>query len=97
MNKPDDPLELLRDQLDRRGWTQQQFSQIIGRPPQAVSEILSRKKQMTIMTALQIAAATGIDAHVWLHMQTAYGLWQVTLRDSVRAELAAIEDRARRA
>ena len=36
--------EYLRDELDERGWTVTEFAEILGRPVQAVSEILNGKK-----------------------------------------------------
>ncbi len=38
------PGEILRDELDARGWTQGDFAEIIGKPLQAVNEILMGKK-----------------------------------------------------
>ena len=35
--------EYLRDELDERGWTVTEFAAILGRPVQAVSEILNGK------------------------------------------------------
>lgn len=41
------PGEYLRDELEERGWTVTEFAEIIGRPVQAVSEILNNKKEIT--------------------------------------------------
>ena len=41
------PGEVLAMELDARGWSQRKFAQILGKPPQAVNEILRAKKQIT--------------------------------------------------
>lgn len=69
--------EYLRDELDARGWSDIEFAQIIARPPQAVSEIINGKKEITAETAVAIADALGSSAELWLGLQTAYRLRQV--------------------
>ena len=70
------PGEYLRDELKAHGWTQRQFAQIIRRPLQRVSEIINGRKRITERTALQIAAALGTSACVWLNLETNYQLWK---------------------
>ena len=70
------PGEYLRDELKARGWTQSQFAQIIGRPLQLVSEIINGRKRITEKTALEIAAALGTTARVWLNLENNYRLWK---------------------
>lgn len=94
---PDDPIEILLDELSRRGWTQQKFAHVIGRPPQAVSEIINRKKQMTPTTALQFGAALDTPAETWLHMQSTWNLWMLESTTRMQVELALVRDRAKRA
>lgn len=68
------PGEYLRDEIEARGWTVTEFAQILGRPIQAVSEILNDKKEITAETALEIADALGTSPESWLNLQTAYRL-----------------------
>lgn len=67
--------EYLRDEIEARGWTIAEFAEILGRPPQAVSEIINGRKEITPTTAAEIAAATGTDAETWLTLQARYQLW----------------------
>ena len=67
------PSEYLRDELEERGWTVAEFSEIIDRPIQAVSEILNARKEITSETAMAISAALGTTPEVWLNLQTRYG------------------------
>lgn len=70
------PGEYLRDELDERGWTATEFAEIIGRPLQAVSEILNGKKEITTETAIQIGQALGTSPELWLNLQMQYRLFQ---------------------
>ena len=71
------PGEFLRDELADRGWAEGEFAEIIGRPVQAVSEILNGKKEITPETAVAIGAALGTSAEMWLNLQTTYRLHQI--------------------
>ncbi len=96
MNTPAEafpPGEYLHDEIEARGWTITQFAEIVGRPTQAMSEIINGKKELTVQTAMQIAVATGTEATTWLAMQDAYRLWQETHTST--ADLDKIERRAR--
>lgn len=84
--------EYLRDEIDARDWSVGEFARIIGRPVQAVSEILNGKKALTAETAAEIAMATGTEASTWLNLQSRYALWvQATAQTE---KLAMIERRA---
>jgi HTH-type transcriptional regulator/antitoxin HigA len=83
--------EYLRDELEARGWTQSQFARIIGRPLQLVNEIINGRKRITEQTALEIAAALGTSARVWLNLENTYRLWKAKAPDP------AIAHRAQRA
>ncbi|MCY3849701.1 MAG: HigA family addiction module antitoxin [Acidimicrobiaceae bacterium] len=68
------PGEYLRDELNERGWTATEFAEIIGRPLQAVSEILNGKKEITTETACSFSEALGTTPELWLNLQRAYRL-----------------------
>lgn len=71
------PGEYLRDELDERGWTVSEFAQILGRPVQAISEILNGKKEITPETAVEFSVALDTSAELWLNLQSAYQLHEV--------------------
>jgi HTH-type transcriptional regulator/antitoxin HigA len=85
------PGEFLRDELQARGWTQSQFAQIIGRPLQLVNEIIAGRKRITERTAMEIAAALGTTAKVWLNLENTFRLAKAKAPDP------RIATRARRA
>jgi HTH-type transcriptional regulator/antitoxin HigA len=87
--------EILADELEARGWTQAEFAEILGRPPQFVSEIISGKKEITRESATQIAAAFGTSPEMWLAMQDRYYLWRQAQSRSSQARLNDVRLRAR--
>ena len=87
------PGEFLRDELAARGWAEGEFAEIVGRPVQALSEILNGKKEITPETAVAIGAALGTSAELWLNLQAAYRLQQV--RSAHAPAIRPVERRAR--
>ncbi len=79
------PGEYIRDELDARGWTQEDLAEILGRPAKAVSQILTGQKTITARTAQELAAAFGTSAELWLNLQSAYDLARnIRVQDEVR-------------
>ncbi len=68
------PGELLAEELEVRGMSQRTLAAVIGRPPQAINEIVRGKKSITAETAVQLETALSIPAHFWLNLQSAYDL-----------------------
>lgn len=86
------PGEYLRDELDERGWTVTEFAEILGRPIQAISEILNGKKEITAETAVDLATALGTSPELWLNLQNVYRLHQVR---SAERDLSPVARRSR--
>lgn len=93
-NGPPAPGWLLQEALIRRGWSQSVLSEVMGRPPQWASEVMSGRKEITRISALQLAAAFGTTPEYWLDAQDAYRLH---LLDQDPAHLAKLEGIRRRA
>lgn len=74
------PGEYLRDELEERGWTVTEFAEIIGRPVQAVSEILNGKKEITTETAWELSDALGTTPELWLNLQTRHRLFEQRMK-----------------
>ena len=68
------PGEYLRDELKARGWSQADFARILGRPLQAVNEMINGKKRITVETAKAIGLALGTGPELWLNLENAYRL-----------------------
>jgi HTH-type transcriptional regulator/antitoxin HigA len=69
------PGEFIRDELEARGWTQDDLAQIMGRPLRLVNELIAGKKQITPATARGLAQAFGDDDPLyWMNLDSAYRL-----------------------
>lgn len=88
------PGEFIRDELDARGWTQGDLAQIMGRPVQAINELISGKKQITPETALGLARAFGDDdALYWLNLENVYRLSRAKPADEAVGRRGALYTR----
>ncbi|MHA2787628.1 helix-turn-helix transcriptional regulator [Corynebacterium sp. S7] len=61
--------EILADELDARGWSQADFTDVLESPVQFVSEIISGQREITEESAARIGAALGTSAQFWLNFQ----------------------------
>lgn len=86
------PGEILQEELDSRGWSQADFADIVGRPVQAVNEIIAGKKAITPDTAVGFSRALGTSPEYWLNLESAYRL---DLLDKRRGDGDEIERRSR--
>jgi HTH-type transcriptional regulator / antitoxin HigA len=68
------PGEYIREELDARGWSQLDLADILGRPPQAVNEIINGKRSVTPDTARALGEAFGTSAQLWMNLESAYQL-----------------------
>jgi len=68
------PGELLAEEIEVRGMTQRELAERMGRPAQAINEMVRGKKAITAETAVQLEAVLGIPAHLWVNMQGAFDI-----------------------
>ena len=66
------PGEILKDELEARGWTQGEFAEIIGRPIQTINEILMGEKAITPETAVLFSQALGTTPELWLNLESVF-------------------------
>lgn len=76
------PGQLIQRELDARGWTQNDLAEVMGRPAQVISEIITGKKQITAETAIELGEAFGVDAAFWSTLQSNYNLHQARQQKS---------------
>lgn len=86
--------EILAEELEQRDWSQTEFAEILGRPTQFVSEIMSGKKEITRESAAQIAAALGPSAEFWLNIQNQYLLSRQAQDTETQSQLSNVRLRA---
>lgn len=88
------PGEFIRDELDARGWTQGDLSQIMDRPLRMINELIAGKKQITPETARGLAKAFGDeDPLYWMNLDNAYRLAQTAPADESVGRRATLYSR----
>lgn len=64
--------EFLEETLEEIGMTQAELANRLGRPIQAINEIIKGKKSITSTTALELEDVLGIPSHIWIGLETEY-------------------------
>ena len=93
--KPSSPLhpgEMIKDELDYRGISQKALAEEIGVPASVLNEVLNGKRAVSTEYALLLEAALGIDADLWLRMQSDYNKQVARSNPSFLARLAKIRN-----
>lgn len=85
--------EFLKEEIEARGLTQAALAEIIGRPTQAVSEIILGKRGITPETAKGLAAAFGTSAEYWMNLETAYQLSRASVHEEAVKQRAKLYER----
>lgn len=87
------PGEIIRDELDARGWTQNDLAEVLGRPFRLVNEIIAGKRAISPETASGLGEAFGTGPQFWMNLETAYRLSLVRHKEgdvAKRAKLYAV-------
>jgi addiction module HigA family antidote len=88
------PGDLIRRELEHRGWTQGDLARIMGRPLQTVNQIINGSKAITARTALELEAALGPEAQFWLNLETSWRLYIEAKADPAIAARAKAQGKA---
>lgn len=76
------PGEIVRKELDKRGWTQGDFAAVIGRSESFVSRLLNGVMAISAETAVDISTAVGETPEYWLRLDARYQLTKVERIDT---------------
>lgn len=68
------PGDILKEELEARGWTQTDLAEIIGKSARLVNEVIAGKRAVTPDTARALADAFGTSAQFWMNLESAYQL-----------------------
>ena len=71
---PIPPGEVLAEEIAARGMTQQELATRLGKPVQAVNEIIKGKKAITPDIAIGLGKVLGISPHYWNTLEADYRL-----------------------
>jgi HTH-type transcriptional regulator/antitoxin HigA len=81
------PGEYLAEEIEARGLTQKELARRMGRPLNAINEIVKGKKAITAETALQLEAVMPeIPARFWLNLETDYQLTKALINRRAKVE-----------
>jgi HTH-type transcriptional regulator/antitoxin HigA len=81
------PGEYLAEEIEVRGMTQKELARRMGRPLNAINEIIKGKKAITAETALQFEAVMPeIPARFWLNLETDYQLTRALLNRRAKTD-----------
>lgn len=88
------PGEFIREELDVRGWNQQDLADILGRTPTVVSQILTGKREISPELAKDLGAAFTVDPQFFMNLETAYRLFIAEQSDSAVSRRSKLYSRA---
>jgi HTH-type transcriptional regulator / antitoxin HigA len=86
--------EFIKDELEARGWTQEDLAEIMGRDLRLVNEIITGKRGITPETAIGLGEALESSAQYWLNLQSAFQLSQNESQIDHVARRAKLYDKA---
>ena len=91
---PIPPGEVLEEELEARWMTQKELAARLGRPAQAINEIIGGKKTITPETAIGLGKVLGIDAQFWTTLETDYRMTLARKReeDTLTANVQWLEN-----
>ena len=78
---PTHPGEVLKDEIEERGVSQQKLAESLGLTYSVVNEILNGHRSLTARTALMFEAALDVPADSLMYLHTKYNL-QTARKDS---------------
>ena len=78
---PIPPGEILKEEIEYIGMTEQELAKGMGLSPQAVQEIIQGKRAITHDTAVELERALGIPAELWTNLEAIYQLTQARLKE----------------
>lgn len=84
------PGDFIEEELEARGWSQIELSEILGRTPAFVNELIKAKRGVTPETAKALGNAFGTSAQYWMNLETGYQLWRSKSEDNSIARRARL-------
>jgi HTH-type transcriptional regulator/antitoxin HigA len=80
------PGEYLAEEIDARGISQKELAKRMGRPVNAINEIINGKKSIIAETALQLEEVMPeIPARFWLNLETDFQLTRALVSKRTKA------------
>ncbi len=77
---------VLDEHLEARGISQAEFARRCGRSPKLISEIIAGKARLEPKTALQFERVLGLDASIWLGIESKYQIYRMREAEAASAK-----------
>ena len=68
------PGDFIREELEERGWKQEDLAKIMGRPLPTINQIIVGRTAITPETAHELAEAFGTSAELWMNLESSFRL-----------------------
>jgi HTH-type transcriptional regulator/antitoxin HigA len=62
------PGEAIREIITKKGWTQTDLSQVLGKPLAALNEVVQGKRRITLDMAIALSTALGNTPEYWMNL-----------------------------
>lgn len=85
------PGYFIKEQMEIRGWVQEELADILGLSPKHLNSILLDKQPLTIENAKKLASAFNLSPQYWLNLDNDYRLW---LGKEKREQIVVVEAKA---
>ena len=91
---PIPPGEVLEEEIEARGMTQKELAARLGKPAQAINEIIKGKKAITPDTAIGLGKVLGISPHFWNTLEADYRMTLARKREqeAISANVRWLDD-----
>jgi addiction module HigA family antidote len=89
-SEPIHPGELLKEEIEYRGISQKKLAESTGISYTVLNEVLNCKRDITVEYALLFEAALGIEAGMWIRIQTDCNMQTVRQNKTFAARLAKV-------
>ena len=86
---PIPPGELLAETIEAASLSQAELARRMGRPAQAINEIVRGTKEITAETAIQLERVLGVPAHIWLGLEAEFQHTKARREDRRRLQAEA--------
>jgi HTH-type transcriptional regulator / antitoxin HigA len=84
------PGEFIMEELEARNWSQIELSEIIGRDPKVINDVILGKRPVTTEIAKALGEAFGTSAQYWMNLESSYRLWLEKDTDNVISRRAKL-------
>lgn len=88
------PGEFIKEELDSRGWTQEQLADLMGQPSSVVSNIVNGKRAISADIASSLADVFGTTSQLWMNLESSYQLFLHGSSQDSRSRKARLYEKA---